>query len=366
MPTPKRMRRHAEVGQPRSSTARVAGSAKRCVLGGRRARRPSCRTAGTAWAPGGTWARRKATAMSASRAIEAVPQVGRRVHERLHPGEGARRPALDQVARHGERRPAKPISATPLPDSSAATQPDRLGDVGSVGLRARAGAVGPGRPPSGTGRATTGPRPAPRRPRSRPHGPAPRCRRTGSPRPRRSGGRVAGSARPPVGDRAMAARMLPAPRAARYSGSDRPAWRMNHTGVRDTGCPRQAAGRGAASPAPASGPPLELSIALLSAHPSFRHAHARPCRPVAGCPSRWHVAVARTGRPPGRPVPPAAHRKARPPARRGPRPVRPSAGRAGPGIRQSRSRLDRFPARRRWQDAGRGEEGDVGGRTSRA
>ena len=38
----------------------------------------------------------------------------------------------------------------------------------------------------------------------------------------------------------MAARMEPSPRAARYSGSDRPAWRMNHTGVRVTGSPKQA------------------------------------------------------------------------------------------------------------------------------
>ena len=30
---------------------------------------------------------------------------------------------------------------------------------------------------------------------------------------------------------AMASRMLPGPRAARYSGSDRPAWRMNQTGT---------------------------------------------------------------------------------------------------------------------------------------
>ena len=30
----------------------------------------------------------------------------------------------------------------------------------------------------------------------------------------------------------MARRMVPDPRIARYSGSDRPAWRMNHTGVR--------------------------------------------------------------------------------------------------------------------------------------
>src|SRR3954469_10972247 len=37
-----------------------------------------------------------------------------------------------------------------------------------------------------------------------------------------------------------ASRMLPVPRMARYSGSDRPAWRMNHTGVWGTGWRRQA------------------------------------------------------------------------------------------------------------------------------
>src|SRR5579875_3091841 len=38
--------------------------------------------------------------------------------------------------------------------------------------------------------------------------------------------------------------MDPAPRAARYSGRDRPAWRMNHTGVCGTATRRQAAMRG--------------------------------------------------------------------------------------------------------------------------
>ena len=38
----------------------------------------------------------------------------------------------------------------------------------------------------------------------------------------------------------MADRMEPSPRAARYSGSERPAWRMNHTGVRVTGSRKQA------------------------------------------------------------------------------------------------------------------------------
>src|SRR3712207_3707059 len=39
----------------------------------------------------------------------------------------------------------------------------------------------------------------------------------------------------------MASRIDPSPRTARYSGSDRPAWRMNHTGTRSWGSPRQAA-----------------------------------------------------------------------------------------------------------------------------
>ena len=34
---------------------------------------------------------------------------------------------------------------------------------------------------------------------------------------------------------------IPTPsRSLRYSGSERPAWRMNHTGVCDTGSPRTA------------------------------------------------------------------------------------------------------------------------------
>src|SRR6516225_9323058 len=38
--------------------------------------------------------------------------------------------------------------------------------------------------------------------------------------------------------------MLPDPRNARYSGSDRPAWRMNHTGTRGATSRRQAARNG--------------------------------------------------------------------------------------------------------------------------
>ena len=38
----------------------------------------------------------------------------------------------------------------------------------------------------------------------------------------------------------MASNIDPSPRMARYSGSDRPAWRMNHTGTRSVGRPRHA------------------------------------------------------------------------------------------------------------------------------
>ena len=49
---------------------------------------------------------------------------------------------------------------------------------------------------------------------------------------------------------AMASRMLPGPRAARYSGRDRPAWRMNQTGTCPTSRPRQARMNGASSKRP--------------------------------------------------------------------------------------------------------------------
>ena len=45
----------------------------------------------------------------------------------------------------------------------------------------------------------------------------------------------------------MASRMLPSPRTARYSGSERPAWRMNHTGVCVVGRLRQAARKAASA-----------------------------------------------------------------------------------------------------------------------
>src|SRR3954447_25590878 len=45
----------------------------------------------------------------------------------------------------------------------------------------------------------------------------------------------------------IASRMLPSPRSARYSGSARPAWRMNHTGTRSCTSPRHAARNGGAA-----------------------------------------------------------------------------------------------------------------------
>jgi hypothetical protein len=42
----------------------------------------------------------------------------------------------------------------------------------------------------------------------------------------------------------MASKMSPSPRKRRYSGSDLPAWRMNHTGVRPVGEQRHARRKG--------------------------------------------------------------------------------------------------------------------------
>src|SRR5687767_13142649 len=42
----------------------------------------------------------------------------------------------------------------------------------------------------------------------------------------------------------MASRMEPSPRTARYSGRDRPAWRMNQTGTLSCGWPRHASRNG--------------------------------------------------------------------------------------------------------------------------
>ena len=56
---------------------------------------------------------------------------------------------------------------------------------------------------------------------------------------------------------------MPTPsRMARYSGSERPAWRMNHTGVCGTGSPR-AARRNALSRTRSSTPPESPGVLVI-------------------------------------------------------------------------------------------------------
>src|ERR671911_223885 len=74
--------------------------------------------------------------------------------------------------------------------------------------------------------------------------------------------------------------MLPAPRRARYSGSDRPAWRMNHTGTRSAGRLRQASRNGA-------------SGGGISGHATGAGAGGpSPVPPTAGTPHGWTDPVA--------------------------------------------------------------------------
>ena len=61
---------------------------------------------------------------------------------------------------------------------------------------------------------------------------------------RRTGCRVSSAT---SGGSRRASRMLTEPFAARYSGSERPAWRMNHTGGLGARSPRQAARYGASA-----------------------------------------------------------------------------------------------------------------------
>ena len=154
------------------------------------------------------------------------------VHQGLHLGEVLGRAPLHQVAGHGEGRPAKPISGT-LRAARPGCPPPR--PRRAVVLRFE----GPEALEVFWARGTAGhhrPVPGRHRHRIRWPPPAPRCRRRRWPRPSRSGrpaGRVSSAA-------SRAGRWhrgcCPSP-AARYSGRDRPAWRMNHTGTWSTGAP---------------------------------------------------------------------------------------------------------------------------------
>src|SRR5947209_17417649 len=59
--------------------------------------------------------------------------------------------------------------------------------------------------------------------------------------------------------------MLTSPLTCLYSGSDRPAWRMNHTGTRSAGHPRQALRKGSLSASTGTAPtsPGESPVAPL-------------------------------------------------------------------------------------------------------
>ena len=130
MLTPKWMRGHVEVGEG-VEDAPGGGKHVALVLVRRRARRPSCRTAGRRPRLRSTWARRQATARSASRSRRAAHSAGSPNMSALGQRVGARWPALDEVAGHGERRPGETDERhVELADED----PHRLEDVGGVGL----------------------------------------------------------------------------------------------------------------------------------------------------------------------------------------------------------------------------------------
>ena len=140
------------------STARVAGRAKRAYSAGESEPAQLSKSC-TAWAPASIWARSEATAMDDQPVRQLLPQCRVAVHERLDPGEGARRAALDEVAGHGERRAGEADERHPrpleLPARPGAPSRRRRGRR----RRARTAGAGPGRRSLRNGSATTGPRP---------------------------------------------------------------------------------------------------------------------------------------------------------------------------------------------------------------
>ena len=196
MPTPKRMR-----GTPRSEipsrTARVAGSTKRRYSSGDSDPGPAVEELD------GLGARLDLGAQEGHRhggqpVDQLAPQRRVAVHERLDLGEGPGRPALDQVAGDGEGCTGEADEGDTAAGELAGDEADGVDDVGGIEARARVGAgvrgrrrCGTARPPPGLGRAR-------RRRRSRWRAPAPRCRRRGWRRPRRSGARAGASARRPA------------------------------------------------------------------------------------------------------------------------------------------------------------------------
>ena len=165
--------------------------------------------------------------MPASRLEQRVPQLRASVHERLGAGVVARRAALDEVARQRERR-AGEADQRGRP-SSATSVRDRLGDVVDV-----VGLEGP--QPLEVGGIVGSVRPPPARRRRRCRCPArwppaaatmSENRMAASTPCRRTGCRVISVTSSGV---RQASSIAEPARSARYSGSERPAWRMNQTG----------------------------------------------------------------------------------------------------------------------------------------
>ena len=166
VPTPKRM-----VGTPRSAmpsrTARVAGRAKRRVLVGRERAGPAVEELDRL-GPGLDLGAQGGHGHGGQPVGQLLPQVGIAVHERLDLGEGARGPALDQVAGHGEGRAGEPDQGDARSRRAPGHQarPSRPRRAASVCGLERPQAREVGRR-CGTARPPPAPGPARRRPRSR-------------------------------------------------------------------------------------------------------------------------------------------------------------------------------------------------------
>ena len=167
---------------------------------------------------------------------ERVPHGRLAVHQRLRAREVATRLALHEIAGDRERAAAEA-------DERAARRRARAARCGSPRGRsrpARTWRAARRRPCSAIGRSTTGPTPSTSStPMPMPStGDMMSAKRTAASTPcRRTGCSVTSAQSSGV------PATLEEPwrsRIARYSGSERPAWRMNHTGVRSTGSRRAA------------------------------------------------------------------------------------------------------------------------------
>ena len=237
VPTPKWMR-----GTPRSAmaakTLALCGQHEARVVGRASARRPSCRTAGWPLAPASTWLRSEAMARSASRSRSWCHSVGVAVHHRLGEPVGARRLALDQVAGHRERRPGEADQRRRRARSTRMrTVSSTYGRV-DLGLeRAQPVEVGGGAERLlDDGSDAGGDVDAEPDRRHRHDDVAVEDGGVDAVAPHRLEGDLGRQ----VGDRGWRRGCCPSPRIARYSGSDRPAWRMNHTGTRSSASPAVA------------------------------------------------------------------------------------------------------------------------------